>query len=219
MMIVRFDTSARLVLLAAREEARRLGGAGREYVGTEHLLLGLLRREGGVPAAVMGALGIDVKNILPEVEKLVEQLPEGSVLSGSFPQTPRVKRAVEYAIAEAEHLGYVGVAVGHLFLGLLNDEDTVSATFLSSLRPLSEFRREILARLGFQIEPEWLAWNEGVVGKIARNIAETSRWEECPILADALEEAGCTCRPVLDHFRRPTPHTDRCSVLELLLPR
>jgi ATP-dependent Clp protease ATP-binding subunit ClpC len=218
-MIVRFDTSARHVLLVAREEARRLGGAGREYVGTEHLLLGLLRQKGGVPAAVIQALGIELHSIIAEVEKLIKRVPESSVVTGGFPQTPRVKRAVEYAIAEAEHLGYVGVALGHLFLGLLNDEDTVSATILSSLRPISEFRRETMARLGFRIDRQWVTWNDGAVGKIARNIDRKSRWDDCPILADALEEAGCACRGILDHFRKATIHKDRCSILDLLLTR
>ncbi|MBI1915912.1 MAG: hypothetical protein HYS12_14430 [Planctomycetes bacterium] len=67
------------------------------------------------------------------------------------------------------------------------------------------------------VNPDWLSWNQGCVARVARAIAEEHRFEDLPILADALEEAGCTNAHILDHCREPGEHAQRCWVLELLL--
>jgi hypothetical protein len=72
-------------------------------------------------------------------------------------------------------------------------------------------------RTCFVVDPAWLSWNGGAVAALARAIGEDRRWEDLPILADALEEAGCTDAEILGHCREPGEHGSGCWVLELLL--
>jgi hypothetical protein len=88
---------------------------------------------------------------------------------------------------------------------------TVDATVL---RLAAEWHQEVFSAT---VNPGWLSWNQGCVVGIARAIAEERRFEDLPILADALEEAGCTNAHILDHCRDPGEHAQKCWVLELLI--
>ena len=67
-----------------------------------------------------------------------------------------------------------------------------------------------------EVDPSWLAWNEGTVGRVARSIYDERAWDQMPVLGDALEDAGCANEDVLAHCRGPGPHTRGCWVVDLL---
>ena len=101
-MYERFTDRARKVLQLGNEEAQRLN---HEYVGTEHILLGLLKEGSGVAANILKNLGIDLRMIRREVEKIVQSRPH-VVTMQKLPQTPRAKKVIEYSIEEARNLNY-----------------------------------------------------------------------------------------------------------------
>ena len=105
-MFDRFTERARKVIALAREEAGRLG---HDYIGTEHLLLGLIREGGGVAAAVLENLNVDLERIRLEVEKLVV-MGGGTLTLGEVPFTPRAKKVLELSVEEAQSLShnYIG---------------------------------------------------------------------------------------------------------------
>jgi ATP-dependent Clp protease ATP-binding subunit ClpA len=292
-MYERFTDRARKVMQLANEEAQRFH---HEYIGTEHILLGLVREGAGVAANVLKNLAVDLHRIHLEVEKIVMPGPDLVGYPGRLPQTPRAKKVIEYAIEEARKLNHQWVGTEHLLLGLLRAEEGVAAQILMNFGlTLTDAREEVLCLLGhplnpaprerpnvevlelppdvsqnlkeleeeiyrFQVEmeaaiveqdferaaeirdqadrirqtrqalhrqwrreyaidPSWLRWNDGTVVKIARVIDQERRWQELPILADALEEAGCTDQVILGHCRQPGEHSSGCWVIDLLLDK
>ena len=150
-MFERLTDRARKVMALANQEAQRFN---HEYIGTEHILLGLVKEGSGVGANVLKALEIDLRKVRLEVEKLVKSGPE-MVTMGKLPQTPRAKKVLEYAIEEARHLNHNYVGTEHLLLGLLREQDGVAAQVLMNLGvKLEEGREEVLNLLGAGIEPE-----------------------------------------------------------------
>jgi ATP-dependent Clp protease ATP-binding subunit ClpC len=144
-MFERFTERARKVLQLANQEAQRLN---HEFIGTEHLLLGLVKEGSGVAANVLKNLDVDLKKIRIEVEKLVQPGPE-VVTIGRLPQTPRAKKATEYAIEEARNFNHNYVGTEHLLLGLLREQEGVAAQVLINLNlKLEEVREEVLNLLG-----------------------------------------------------------------------
>ena len=150
-MFERLTDRARKVMALANQEAQRFN---HEYIGTEHILLGLVKEGSGVGANVLKALEIDLRKVRLEVEKLVKSGPE-MVPMGKLPQTPRAKKVLEYAIEEARHLNHNYVGTEHLLLGLLREQDGVAAQVLMNLGvKLEEGREEVLNLLGAGIESE-----------------------------------------------------------------
>jgi len=150
-MFERFTDRARKVMALANQEAQRFN---HEYVGTEHVLLGLVKEGQGVAANVLHSLGIDLKKIRLEVEKIVKSGPD-MVTMGKLPQTPRAKKVLEFAIEEARNLGHNYVGTEHLLLGLLREHDGVAAQVLMNLGlKLDDVRSEILNILGAAVEGE-----------------------------------------------------------------
>ena len=144
-MFERFPDRARKVMALANQEAQRLN---HEYIGTEHILLGLVKEGSGVGANVLKNLDIDLRKVRMEVEKLVKAGPE-MVTMGKLPQTPRAKKVIEYAIEEARNLNHNYVGTEHLLLGLLREHDGVAAQVLMNLGlKLEEVREEVLNLLG-----------------------------------------------------------------------
>ena len=144
-MFERFTDRARKVMALANQEAQRFN---HEYIGTEHILLGLVKEGSGVGANVLKALSVDLRKVRLEVEKLVKQGPE-MVTMGKLPQTPRAKKVIEYAIEEARNLNHNYVGTEHLLLGLLREHDGVAAQVLRNLGlKLEEVREEVLNLLG-----------------------------------------------------------------------
>lgn len=141
----RFTDRARKVMQLANQEAQRFN---HEYIGTEHILLGLVKEGSGVAANVLKNLEVDLRKIRLEVDKIVQSGPD-MVTMGKLPQTPRAKRVVEFAIDEAGILGTDWVGTEHLLLGLIREQEGVAAQVLMHLGVnLIDVRQETLEMLG-----------------------------------------------------------------------
>ncbi len=150
-MFERFTDRARKVMALANQEAQRFN---HEYIGTEHILLGLVKEGSGVGANVLKNLGVDLRKVRLEVERLVRSGPD-MVTMGKLPQTPRAKKVIEYAIEEARNLNHNYVGTEHLLLGLLREHDGVAAQVLMNLSlKLEEVREEVLNLLGAGVDSE-----------------------------------------------------------------
>src|SRR5215472_2710017 len=150
-MYDRFTDRARKVMQLANQEAQRFN---HEYVGTEHVLLGLIKEGSGVAATVLRNMDVDLRKIRNEIETIVQAGPE-MVTMGKLPQTPRAKKVIEYAIEEARNLNHNYVGTEHLLLGLLREHDGVAAQVLMNLSlKLEEVREEVLNLLGAGVETE-----------------------------------------------------------------
>jgi len=145
-----FTDRVRKVLAMAREEAIRLQ---HDYVGTEHILLGLIREGEGVAAAVLMNLNVDMDQIHERVEESVRK-GKATIALGELPYTSRAKKVLEYAMAEARELNHSYVGTEHLLLGLLREERGIAAQVLNSLGvSLEEARAQTLRLLGSDITP------------------------------------------------------------------
>ena len=144
-MFNRFTERARKVIVFAKEEARRFN---HDYIGTEHLLLGLIREGEGVAAAVLQKLGLDLETIRLEVEKLVQAGPPTQVM-GDIPFTPRSKKALELSAEEARALGHNYIGTEHLLLGLVKEGEGMAYRVLLNLGlDLGKLRNEVMELLG-----------------------------------------------------------------------
>ena len=148
-MYERFTDRARKVMQLANQEAQRFN---HEYIGTEHILLGLIKEGSGVAANVLKNLDVDLRKIRLEVEKLVQSGPD-MVTMGKLPQTPRAKKVIEYSMEEARNLNHNYVGTEHILLGLLREQEGVAAQVLMNLGlKLEEVREEVLNLLGHGLE-------------------------------------------------------------------
>jgi ATP-dependent Clp protease ATP-binding subunit ClpC len=145
-----FTDRVRKVLAMAREEAIRLQ---HDYVGTEHILLGLIREGEGVAAAVLTNLSVDLDQIHERVEESVRK-GKATIALGELPYTSRAKKVLEFAMAEARELNHSYVGTEHLLLGLLREEKGIAAQVLNSLGvTLEEARADTLKVLGSDVSP------------------------------------------------------------------
>src|SRR5579883_456956 len=150
-MYERFTDRARKVMQLANQEAQRFN---HEYIGTEHILLGLLKEGSGFAANVLKNLDVDLRKIRNEVEKIVQAGPD-MVTMGKLPQTPRAKKVIEYSIEEARNLNHNYVGTEHLLLGLLREQEGVAAQVLMNLGlKLEDVREEVLNLLGHNMAAE-----------------------------------------------------------------
>jgi ATP-dependent Clp protease ATP-binding subunit ClpC len=144
-MFNRFTERARKVIILAKEEARRFN---HDYIGTEHILLGLIREGEGVAAAVLEKMGLSLENIRLEIEKLVQPGPTTQII-GDIPFTPRAKKALELAAEEARSLGHNYIGTEHLLLGLIREGEGIASQVLLNLGlDLNKVRNEVLELLG-----------------------------------------------------------------------
>ncbi len=143
-MFERFTERARKVVVLAQEEARHFN---HNYIGTEHLLLGLLREDEGVAAQTLNALGVTLDEVREQVESIVGYGEEGT--GGQAPFTPRSKKVLELALREALQLGHNYIGTEHILLGLVRESEGVAARVLSNLDvDPDKVRREVVRRLG-----------------------------------------------------------------------
>ncbi len=148
-MFERFTDRARKVMALANQEAQRFN---HEYIGTEHILLGLVKEGSGVGATVLKNLDVDIKKLRFGVEKLVKSGPD-MVTMGKLPQTPRAKKVIEYAIEEARSLNHNYVGTEHILLGLLRESEGIAAQVLLDLGlKLEDVRQEVLNLLGAGVD-------------------------------------------------------------------
>ncbi|MFH0913114.1 MAG: ATP-dependent Clp protease ATP-binding subunit [Candidatus Omnitrophota bacterium] len=144
-MFNRFTERARKVIILAKEEARRFN---HDYIGTEHILLGLVREGEGVAAAVLQKMGVSLEKIRLEIEKLVQPGPTTQII-GDIPFTPRAKKALELAAEEARALGHNYIGTEHLLLGLLREGEGIASQVLLNMgMDLNTVRNEVMELLG-----------------------------------------------------------------------
>jgi ATP-dependent Clp protease ATP-binding subunit ClpC len=143
----RFTDRARRVLVLAQEEARLLN---HNFIGTEHILLGLIHEGEGVAAKALESLGISLEAVREKVEETIG--PAGSAPSGSPPFTPRAKKVLELSLREALQLGHNYIGTEHMLLGLVREGEGVAAQVLVSLgADLSRVRQQVIQLLsGYQ---------------------------------------------------------------------
>ena len=185
----------------ANQEAQRFN---HEYIGTEHILLGLIKEGSGVAANVLKNLDVDLRKIRLEVEKLVQSGPD-MVTMGKLPQTPRAKKVIEYSMEEARNLGHNYVGTEHILLGLLREQEGVAAQVLMNLGlKLEEVREEVLNLLGHGMEGP-----EG--GERAGGIPGAPGGGEAP--------RGKSKTPALDSFGRDLTELARQNKLDPVIGR
>src|SRR5918992_1122115 len=176
-----FTDRVRKVLQMAREEAARLH---HEYVGTEHILLGLIREGEGVAAAVLTNLNVDLEDIQQKIEETVKKGKAAAAAGPDLPYTSRAKKVLELAMTEARELNHSYVGTEHLLLGLLREEKGIAAQVLTDAGVnLEQSRAETLRLLGSDM-PQASAGSSG--GQ--------------PSAAPKSEKKSKT--PALDHFCR-----------------
>src|SRR5437667_8776733 len=161
-MYERFTDRARKVMQLPNQEAQSFND---EYIGTEHILLGLVKEGTGVAANVLKNLDIDLRKIRMEVEKIVQAGPD-MVTMGKLPQTPRAKKVIEYSIEEARNPNHNYVGTEHLLLGLLREQEGVAAQVLMNLGlKLEDVREEVLNLLGHNMDPSESSGSGGSGGE------------------------------------------------------
>ncbi|PYO92384.1 MAG: NDP-hexose 4-ketoreductase [Gemmatimonadetes bacterium] len=144
-----FTDRVRKVLQMAREEAARLH---HEYVGTEHILLGLIREGEGVAAAVLTNLNVDLEEIQQKIEETVKKGKAAAAAGPDLPYTSRAKKVLELAMSEARELNHSYVGTEHLLLGLLREEKGIAAQVLTDAGVnLEQARAETLRLLGSEM--------------------------------------------------------------------
>ena len=142
-MFERFTERARQVVVLAQDEARALK---HNYIGTEHILLGLLREEEGLAARVLESLDITVEEVRAQVARIVGQGDE--VTTGQIPFTPRAKKVLELSLREALQLGHNYIGTEHILLGLVRENEGVAARILLDFDADAEkIRNEIIRML------------------------------------------------------------------------
>jgi ATP-dependent Clp protease ATP-binding subunit ClpC len=198
-MYERFTDRARKVMQLANQEAQRFN---HEYIGTEHILLGLIKEGSGVAANVLRNLDVDLRKVRLEVEKLVQSGPD-MVTMGKLPQTPRAKKVIEYSMEEARNLNHNYVGTEHILLGLLREQEGVAAQVLMNVGlKLEEVREEVLNLLGHGMEgPEGMERSGGLGAP-----GESTR-------------AGKSKTPALDSFGRDLTELARQGKLDPVIGR
>jgi ATP-dependent Clp protease ATP-binding subunit ClpC len=147
----RFTARARQVVVFAQDEAR---GLGHNYIGTEHLLLGLLREQEGLAARVLQSLDVTLEEARAQVVRIIGQSDE-EVTNGHVPLTPRSKKVLELALREALSLGHEYVGTEHILLGLVRENEGVAARILLDFDADAEkIRGEISRMLSGANRPE-----------------------------------------------------------------
>lgn len=126
-MYEKFTDDLRKILLLANQEAFRFN---HDYVGTEHLLLGIVKARSNPASSILESLNIELSRVRLEVEKLVQSGPD-MVSFGKYPQTPRAKKVIEYAMSYARTIGTDYVGPLHLLYGLVNEEEGIGAKVLT----------------------------------------------------------------------------------------
>ncbi len=169
-----FTPRAQQVLALARKEADRFNHS---FVGTEHLLLGLINLGQGVAVNVLQKMGLDLETVRLEVEKQVGTGPDQK-LAGNIPYTPRVKKVLELTKKEAKALHHTYVGTEHILLGLLREGEGVAARVLKNLDiDIDQCRQEILHELDPNFEE-----NEEVAGGMAEEVDSNKKQVKTPAL-------------------------------------
>jgi ATP-dependent Clp protease ATP-binding subunit ClpC len=156
-MFERFTDRARRVVVLAQDEARRLN---HDYIGTEHILLGLIHEGEGVAAKALESLGISLNAVRQEVEQIIGRGQQAH--SGHIPFTPRAKKVMELSLRESLQLGHNYIGTEHILLGLIREGDGVAAKVLVKLgADLNRVRQQVIELISGQ-QPDRKLPQEGV---------------------------------------------------------
>ncbi|MCW2540294.1 MAG: ATP-dependent Clp protease ATP-binding protein [Frankiales bacterium] len=177
-MFERFTDRARRVVVLAQEEARMLN---HNYIGTEHILLGLIHEGEGVAAKAMESLGISLEAVRQQVEEIIGQGQQAP--SGHIPFTPRAKKVLELSLREALQLGHNYIGTEHILLGLIREGEGVAAQVLVKLgADLNRVRQQVIQLLnGYQSKepagtaPEGAPSTSLVLDQFGRNLTQAAR--------------------------------------------
>src|SRR4051794_33933262 len=178
-MFERFTARARRVVVLAQEEARMLN---HNYIGTEHILLGLIHEGEGVAAKALESLGISLDAVREQVQEIIGQGQQAP--SGHIPFTPRAKKVLELSLREALQLGHNYIGTEHILLGLIREGEGVAAQVLVKLgADLNRVRQQVIQLLsGYQgKEPATTGPQEGtpsgslVLDQFGRNLTQAAR--------------------------------------------
>ena len=192
-MFDRFTDRARKVMALARKEAQRFN---HDFIGTEHILLGLIQEGSGVAANVLKNLGVEIEKIRREIEKNVQSGPS-MVTMGQLPFTPRAKKVLELSMEEAQELGHNYIGTEHLLLGLIRENDGVAAQVLLDMSlKLEDVREAVLELLGAE-----------------------SMQSDNPIPSSAQPKGGRSKTPALDAFGRDLTELARDGKLDPVIGR
>ena len=203
-----FTDRVRKVLAMARDEAIRLQ---HDYVGTEHILLGLLREGEGVAAAVLTNLSADLDQVHERIEESVKQ-GKATIALGELPYTSRAKKVLEFAMGEARELNHSYVGTEHLLLGLLREEKGIAAQVLSSLGiSLEDARAETLKVLGSEMG--------GGGGGPSEPAGIGGGSSSTPAVSGSQKGDKKSKTPALDHFCRDLTHLARQGTLDPTIGR
>jgi len=201
-----FTPRAQQVLALARKEADRFN---HNFVGTEHLLLGLIKLGQGVAVNVLQKMGMDLETVRMEVEKQVGTGPDQKMI-GNIPYTPRVKKVLALAAKEAKALNHTYVGTEHILLGLLREGDGVAARVLKNLDvDIEQTRQEILKEL----DPNFAAQEEGQPG------APTAGAEGADKPAAGADKKGEVKTPALKAFGRDLTEIARKGEMDPVIGR
>jgi ATP-dependent Clp protease ATP-binding subunit ClpC len=165
-----FTPRAQQVLALARKEADRFN---HNFVGTEHLLLGLIKLGQGVAVNVLQKMGLDLETVRMQVEKEVGTGPDQKLI-GNIPYTPRVKKVLALAAKEARALNHTYVGTEHILLGLLREGDGVAARVLKSLDCDIELTRQEILK---ELDPNFAAQEEQAAGETSEKPASEKKGE------------------------------------------
>lgn len=201
-MFERFTDRARRVVVLAQEEARLLN---HNYIGTEHILLGLIHEGEGVAAKALESLGISLQAVRDQVEEIIGQ--GGSSPSGHIPFTPRAKKVLELSLREALQLGHNYIGTEHILLGLIREGEGVAAQVLTKLgADLSRVRQQVIQLLSGYSGP-------GVEG------AEGGRKERASATTGGGSGDSASGSLVLDQFGRNLTQLAREKKLDPVIGR
>jgi ATP-dependent Clp protease ATP-binding subunit ClpA len=197
-MFERFTDRARRVVVLAQEEARLLN---HNYIGTEHLLLGLIHEGEGVAAMVLESLGISLEAVRAQVEEIIGQ--GQSAPTGHIPFTPRAKKVLELSLREATQLGHNYIGTEHILLGLIREGEGVAAQVLVKLgADLSRVRQQVIQVLSSYVGGKAPAEQAGARTRLVRmtvpeelreaevELAQVRRKKEAAIEAENFEQAA-----------------------------
>jgi hypothetical protein len=211
-MFERFTERARRVLVLAQEEARFLE---HNFIGTEHLLLGLVREADGVAAKALGELGIGLDEVRHRVKETIG--PNGSPMTGSPPFTPRAKKVLELSLREALQLHHNYIGTEHILLGLVREGEGIAAQVLVSLgADLSRARQKVVDLLGTGPAAGSLEGPDDLrpsaspprCGRCDASLSESARYRTIEVPPDE-DEAGTAQGPM----RATLPYCSYCGTV------
>jgi ATP-dependent Clp protease ATP-binding subunit ClpA len=182
----RFTDRARRVVVLAQEEARMLN---HNYIGTEHILLGLVRERDGVAAKALGSLSIGLNAVRREVEEIIGQ--GQAAPTGHIPFTPRAKKVLELSLREALQLGHNYIGTEHILLGLIREGEGVAAQVLQKLgADLNRVRQTVIQLLsGYAAGAEVRKVEGGAEMEVSAEMEVELATETAPIAVPSAEDA------------------------------